>query len=168
MWWHDNFFLLVSVHRCISQVCPLSLVFFCTMSQRRYCSGSHRASRAIPCWLLHTICQTKTRLSRDGGNPWEGAVQFLVGVTAWDRAMTRLGFSAVFSIVCYVYHIHKLESVRQSLACDTVPYVLRIRYKDVRPVVSLPEYTCFQFFFLYLVYTKRQFKPPPANVSYIM
>ena len=80
----------------------------------------------------------------------------------------RISRSILYCLLESMNHIHKLESVRQSLACDTVPYVLRIRYKDVRPVVSLPEYTCFQFFFLYLVYIKRQFKPPPANVSYIM
>ena len=27
----------------------------------------------------HMTCQTKAPLSHDGGDPWEGAVQFMVG-----------------------------------------------------------------------------------------
>ncbi|KAI0231731.1 hypothetical protein LSAT2_017903 [Lamellibrachia satsuma] len=35
----------------------------------------------VGCFVMahHMTCQTKTPLSRDGGDPWEGAVQFLVG-----------------------------------------------------------------------------------------
>ena len=35
----------------------------------------------VGCFVIvhHMTCQRKTTLSYDGGDPWEGAVQFLVG-----------------------------------------------------------------------------------------
>ena len=39
----------------------------------------------------HMTCQTKTLLSHDGGDLWEGAVQFLVGHVGGSR--TVLGWS---------------------------------------------------------------------------
>ena len=35
----------------------------------------------VGCFVMahHMTCQTKTPVSHDGGDPWEGAVQFLVG-----------------------------------------------------------------------------------------
>ena len=53
----------------------------------RFVSFSSMFCRIVPeqdfvgCFIMahHMTCQTKTPLSHDGGDPWEEAVQFLVG-----------------------------------------------------------------------------------------